>query len=128
MKKILLVEDNPFIVDIYRNYLEKEGYEVAVAMNKETALEKIKNSYPDLLVLDLNLDINFPGPKDGLDILKIVRQDPKTKGLKVVVISNYDPKNCLELLELPNLGVIKFFLKAESVPEEIINSVKEILK
>ncbi len=128
MKTILLAEDDPFILDIYSSQFRKEGFKVDIAKDGQMALEKIKNNYPDLLVLDLNLNVNLPGPKDGLDILKTIRQDLKTKNLKVIVISNYNEKDYPELSELSNLGVIKYFLKIESTPEEIINIIKEILK
>ncbi len=121
MRTILLAEDDPFIVDIYTTRFRREGYKVDVAIDGEMALEKIRNNYPDLLVLDIKL------PKlSGYELLKIIRQDPRTKNLKVIVISNLNQK------ELPgdvfNLGVMKYFLKAESTCEEIMDVVKEILK
>src|SRR3989344_4901690 len=85
MKTILLAEDDPFIMDIYSSQLRREGFKVDIAKDGESALEKIKNSYPDLLVLDINL------PKmNGCEILKILKNDPKTKNLKIIVLSNYD--------------------------------------
>ena len=128
MKTILLVEDDPNTSEIYSIQFKKEGYKVVIANTVQMALEKIKNDHPDLLVLDLNLNKNIPGPKDGLDILKAVRQEPKTKDLKVIVTSNYSEKEYSQLSELPKLGVIKFFLKVETLPEEITNNIKEILK
>jgi len=128
MKTILLVEDDPNISEIYSTQFRNEGYRVIVANSVQMALEKIKNNYPDLLILDLNLNKSLPGPKDGLSILKTIRQNPKTKDLKVIVASNYSEKEYPELSELSQLGVIKFFLKIETLPEEITNSIKEILK
>lgn len=127
MKTILLVEDDPLICDIYSIALKKEGYKVGIGNSRQMALEKMKNNHYDLLILDLNLNKNFPSPKDGLDILELMRNDPKTKNLKTIVISNYTKSEYPELSDLSNLGVIKYFLKVENTPEEIVNSVKEIL-
>ena len=123
MKTILLAEDDSFIIDIYALGLRKEGYRVDIAKDCEIALEKIKNSYPDLLILD----IDFGSEKmDGCKLLKIIRSDPGIKSLKVIVISNLEQKDYPENID--NLGVIKFFLKVQNTPEEIVNAVKKILK
>lgn len=120
-KKILIVEDDPFILNIYANQFRKSGFSVDIAIDGQMALDKIKNNLPDLLVLDINL------PKiKGWDVLKIIRENPLTKNLKVIVVSNLDKKDCEA--EISNLGVIKYCLKVESSPEEIAEAAKEILK
>ncbi|KKP42233.1 MAG: Response regulator receiver [Parcubacteria group bacterium GW2011_GWA1_33_6] len=121
MKTILLVEDDPFILDIYANQFRKEGYRVDVAKDGQMALEKIKNSNPDLLVLDINL------PKiDGWQLLKMVRDNIRTKDLKVVIISNNNPSDFAD--NISHLKVMKYFVKIESTPEEVVSAIKEILK
>src|SRR3989344_4472212 len=121
MKKILLVEDDPFIIDIYSNHLKKAGFGVDIAMDGKMALEKVKTNYPDLLLLDILL------PKmDGWEILKEIRSDEKTKNLKVIVISNLNQQEYANDIE--QLGVIKYFLKIQSSPDEIVTAIKEILK
>ena len=125
MKTILLAEDDPFILDIYFNQFKKEGYKVDIAKDGQMALEKIRNNYPDLLVLDINL------PKiNGVEILKTLKNDPKTKNLKVIVLSNYDERGISEKynFDISTFEGIKFFLKVEITPEEITRFVKEILK
>lgn len=120
MKKILLVEDDPFIVDIYVSQLKAQGYSVDTANDGELALEKIKNNCPDLLLLDLVL------PKmDGWEVLKVLRLDPRTKGLKVIVISNLNQKDSAD--NIANLGVARYFLKIQTTPEEISTAVKELI-
>lgn len=120
MKKILLVEDDPFIVDIYASQLKGQGYAVDTAHDGEMALEKIKNNCPDLLLLDLIL------PKmDGWEVLKNLRQEARTKDLKVIVISNLDQKDNVE--NISHFGVIKYFLKIQTTPEDISKAVKETI-
>lgn len=128
MRTILLVEDDPNTSEIYATQFRQEGYKVIVANKVEMALEKIKNNHPDVLVLDLNLNKDLPGPKDGLDILKSVKQDPKTKNLKIIITSNYNEGQYPELSDLSQLGVSKFFVKVETLPEEITKYINEILK
>lgn len=121
MKNILLIEDDPFIVDIYATCLKKADFGVDLANSAEAALEKLKHHQPDLLLLDIVL------PKmDGWELLKILRNDPATQNLKVVVISNLNQQDSVE--NIAKLGVLKYFLKIQSTPEEIVTSVKEILK
>jgi len=120
MKKILLVEDDPFIVDIYASQLRGQGYSVDTANTGELALEKIKQNYPDLLLLDLIL----PGI-DGWEVLKNVRQDPRTKALKVFVISNLNQSDNAD--NISNFGVLKYFLKIQTSPEDISKAVKEVI-
>lgn len=128
MKKILIVDDDPFILDIYSRYLKREGYNVEIANNSSKALEKIDNNHPDLLILDLNLNVNDPGPKDGLGILRKIRENQKSKDLKVIVFSNYNEKDYPEISNINNLGVLKRFIKVEITPQEISEIIKEILK
>lgn len=127
MKKILIVDDDPFILDIYSRYLKKEGYNVEIANNSSKALEKITNNHPDLLILDLNLNINNPGPRDGLDILKQIRENQKSKDLKVIVFSNYNEKDYPEISDMSHLGVLKRFIKVQITPQEISEEIKKIL-
>lgn len=118
MKTILLAEDDPFILDIYSSQLKKEGYNVDIAKDGQEALDKIKAALPDLLLLDIKM------PKiDGCQLLKMLRDDPKTKGVKVIVISNLNKSEFPE--DISDFGVLKFLLKVESSPEEIVNAVKE---
>lgn len=119
-KKVLIVEDDPFIVDIYASQLRGQGYLVDTANTGELALEKIKQNCPDVLLLDLIL----PGI-DGWEVLKNLRQDPRTKELKVMVISNLNQKENAD--NISNLGVIKYLLKIQTSPEDIASAVKEVI-
>jgi len=125
MNKILLAEDEPYLSDIYSTGFKKDGYQVDIAQDGQMALDKIKNDIPDLLVLDIDLlKIN------GYEVLKILRSEAKTQNLKVIILSNYNQEDFFEKYNINNtdLGVIKYFLKIESTPEEILKTIREILK
>jgi len=121
MKTILLVEDDPFLIDIYVTQLERAGYKVEVAADGEIALSKIKKLEPDLLILDIIL------PKvDGWEFLKTIRQDARLKQLKVIILSNLGQKE--EVEKGFDFGVVKYFIKAEYTPKEVVEEIKKILK
>ena len=120
MKRVLLAEDDPFIIDIYASQLKSDGYTIDIAKDGEMALEKIKNTHPDILLLDITM------PKiTGWELLKLVRSDSSIKDLKVIIISNLDHDECVSIGT--GLGVLKCFLKVQTTPEEISKAIKEIL-
>ena len=129
MKTILLAKDDPFIVGIYADKFRKECFKIDIAKDSQMALEKIKNNYPDLLLLDIKWpkeDKGLPLENEGWEILKIIRRDPKTQNLKVIVLSNDNSE--YNVHNITNFGVIKYFLKVESNPDEILSTIKGILK
>jgi two-component system alkaline phosphatase synthesis response regulator PhoP len=120
MKKILLIEDDPFIIDIYTTKLKEEGFEVDVATNGEKALEKIKEK-PDLILLDIVL----PG-MDGWEILREIKKRKELKSIPVVVLSNLSQKS--EVEKSVKLGATKYLIKANYTPSQVVEQIKECLK
>jgi CheY-like chemotaxis protein len=128
-KSILLTEDDPFICDIYSSRLKKEGYNVDIANDSGTALKKIKNNLPDLVFLDIELPKEpkgVPQHEEGWEILKALRDDPVTKDIKVIVISNLNKSDSLD--NVAQFGVLKYFLKVETSVDDITHAAKEVLK
>lgn len=121
MKKILLVEDDPFLVDIYTTKLKESGFLVDVATDGEAALEIAKKKKIDLLILDIVL------PKaDGWETLKNIKDDEKLKDLKVIILSNLGQKD--EVEKGLKLGAIKYMIKAHFTPTEVVEEIKKYLK
>ncbi|HLE20912.1 MAG TPA: response regulator transcription factor [Vicinamibacteria bacterium] len=82
MKRILIIEDDPDIVELVRYNLSKEGYQVAAVGDGVAGLEKVRKSQPDLLVLDLML------PKlSGLEVCKEIRRDEVLKRLPILMLT-----------------------------------------
>ena len=80
--KILVVDDEIYIVHILDFSLGMEGYEVVTALDGEQALHKVKSDKPDLVVLDIMM------PKlDGYETCKILKNDPETKNIPVILLS-----------------------------------------
>jgi CheY-like chemotaxis protein len=120
MKNILLAENNAFLINVYGNQLKKSGYNISVAPNGEAVISQTKSAGPDLLILDDNI------PKiDGFSVLKILRENPGLKELKVVTLSDSNQEeNINNELEF---GVIKSLSKSENTAEEIAEEIKQIL-
>jgi CheY-like chemotaxis protein len=121
MKTILLVEDDPFVVDIYTTKLVSAGFKVEVAEDGEEAIRKLKEKKPDLLLLDIVLP-NI----DGWELLRMIRTELEMEDLKVVVLSNLSQKE--EIQKGQSFGVIKYFVKASFTPSEVVEEIKKILK
>jgi DNA-binding response OmpR family regulator len=120
-KQILLVEDDAFLVDIYTTKLNEEGFVVEVAKTGEEALKKLEKIKPDLILLDIVL----PGI-DGWEILKKVKADPKLKNIQVVILSNLGRKE--EVEKGINLGSVKYLVKANYTPTEVVEEIKLLFK
>lgn len=119
-KKILLVEDDQYLVDIYKTKLEKEGYKVSVVQDGKDFFSILEKEDPDLILLDIVLP-----HVDGWEILRDLRKNPKFKEKKVVIISNLSQRE--EIEKAKELGVISFLVKAHYTPSEIVEEIKKII-
>ena len=119
-QRILLVEDDAFLASIYAQKLEVEGYDVSLATNGEDGLKLAAKESPALVLLDLILP-----QLDGFEVLTRLKQDPATRSIPVLILSNLgqseDIERCL------GLGAAGYVIKAHALPEETIGKIKEIL-
>jgi len=121
MKSILLIEDDPFLTDIYTTKLKESGFSLEVAKDGEKGLRKIREKMPDLVVLDIVL------PQiDGWEILREIKADEKLKNLKVIILSNLGQKE--EIEKGLELGAAKYLIKAHYTPSEVVEEIKKVLK
>ena len=118
MKNILLVEDDPFLIDIYTPKLKESGFAVDVASEGEAAIRKAKESKPDLVLLDIVLP-----HMDGWEILKQIKSE--SKDLKVIILSNLGQKE--EVEKGVKMGAIKYLIKAQFTPSQVVKEIKKIL-
>jgi DNA-binding response OmpR family regulator len=120
-KKILIVEDDKFLRELISRKLQKEGYEIVQAADGEEGEKKIKETKPDLILLDLIL----PGI-DGFEVLSRIKQDPTVAPIPVVILSNLGQKE--EIEKGLKLGAVDYLVKAHFTPAEIVEKIKVILK
>ena len=119
--RVLFVEDDASVAQMYRLKLELDGYTVEVAGDGLTALEKARISRPDMIFLDIRL------PKlDGLGVLEALRADPATESIPVVILSNWNEK---ELVERGiKLGALDHMIKSQTTPARLSQRLAEWLR
>lgn len=114
-KRILVVEDEIVLQDVYKLILETGGYEVHVADNGQAGLQKIKTFRPDLVLLDIFMPI-----MDGKEMLRNVDMS-QYPNMQVIVYSNmYDHETEAEML---SLGASDFVLKSSFTPNDLLELV-----
>ena len=120
MTKILLVDDDSFISDIYTDKLKEEKFEVELAVDGEEALKKISELKPDLILLDILM------PKmDGFEVLKKIKKDPVLSQIKVIILTNVNQKD--EAEKGSTFGVDDYVIKANFTPSVVMNKIKQVL-
>ena len=80
---VLVVDDEPHIIEVVCDYLKQAGYRVVTAGDGQTALTLARHEHPDLVVLDLML----PGGLDGLDVCRSLRQDPGLADVPIIMLT-----------------------------------------
>ena len=118
-KKILIIEDDQYLSEMYKMKFESEGYQIIITDSGIQGIELAKQEQPDLILLDLVL------PKiDGYQILNRLRKDVKTKKLKVYILSNLGQDN--EISRGLKCGADGYFVKSDLTPRQLINKVEQI--
>jgi DNA-binding response OmpR family regulator len=114
--RVLLVEDDPAVSQMYRLKLELDGYTVEVAADGQEALDMARGRPPDIIFLDIRL------PKiDGLGVLAALREDDRTRAVPVVILSNYSERDLVARgLEL---GALCYLIKSQTPPAAVAGGV-----
>ncbi len=116
---ILIVEDHPTMRAAMRAVLEQEGYELREAGDGPAALDQISLRIPDVMFLDLHM----PGVT-GEEVLRQVKGDPETAGIKVIVVTAQGEEGKRTVLEL---GADAYFQKPYS-PLGLLQAVEDVLR
>lgn len=120
MTKILLVEDDSNLREIYGIRLEAEGYNIFSASDGEEALAVAVREHPDLIITDVMM------PKiSGFDMLDILRSTPETKNIKVIVMTALSQDDDKQRGQ--SLGADHYIVKSQVTLEDVVNVVKDVL-
>ena len=120
MVKLIIVEDDPFLLSILAEKLKDAGFDIETATDGEDGLNKIRSGNFDLVLLDMVL------PKiDGFKILEEIRDGKQPKKIPVIILSNLYDKNNIDKAIL--LGAREYIVKAYNTPEEIVLKIKSFL-
>lgn len=119
--RVLFVEDDASVAQMYRLKLELDGYIVEVAADGLDALEKAKAVKPDIIFLDIRL------PKlDGLGVLERLRADDSTGRIPVVILSNWNEQELVE--RGVQLGALDHLIKSQTTPTRLSERMGNWLK
>src|SRR5260370_24469505 len=118
--RVLLVEGDASIAQMYRLKLELDGYRVNVAGDSQPALVVARSSLPDIIFLDIRL------PKlDGLGVLAALRADPMTRTVPVVILSSHTEHELVA--RGAKLGVLDHLVKSRTTPAQLAHTVPRCL-
>jgi len=118
--KILLIEDDPFLLSMYATKFELEGFEIIFAEDGEKALKVASKEKPDIILLDVLL------PKmDGFEVLKELKKNEETKAVPVILLTNLSQRDDVE--KGLALGAVDYLIKAHFMPTEVVEKIKKIL-
>ena len=119
--RVLFVEDDPSVAQMYKLKLELDGYRVEIASDGEMALEMAGKALPDIIFLDIRL------PKlDGIGVLEALRADPTTRSVPVVILSNYNERELVD--RGAKLGVLDHLFKSQTTPAKLADGLEGWLK
>ncbi|EKE25768.1 MAG: hypothetical protein ACD_5C00037G0005 [uncultured bacterium] len=120
-RKIMIVEDDIFIRDIYKVRFEQEGFDVVLAENGLVALEKMQQGLNPEIIL---LDIMMPG-MDGIGVLKKLKENEQWKDLPIVMLTNISEKD--KVNEAIELGIRDYLIKSHFTPSEVVQKINTLL-
>lgn len=120
-KRILLVEDEEFISFIYKRQFEIAGFIVETARDGLSGLALIQNKTYDLVLLD----IMIPG-MNGMDVLKAVKTEEKTKNTPIIMLTNLAQDNIMQ--EAFQYGAEGYWIKANLSPMEVVSEINQYFK
>ena len=121
MKKVLLVEDEKEIRELYAQYLGDMGYTVVSAEDGNIAMQKALSEEWDIMLLDIML----PG-QDGIQVLKMIKANERLRDRPVIALTNLNIESVIN--DIFDLGADGFLVKSEITPDKIVNVVETVLQ
>ena len=121
-EKILIIEDEKILSEMYEERLEKEGFNVFSSTSAKGGIEMAKKEKPDLILLDIILP---DADMDGVDALKTFKEDKDTKNIPILLFSNYDTPEVRQTAKQYNT---KYILKASTSTKDLIDKIKGEVK
>jgi CheY-like chemotaxis protein len=119
-RRLLIVDDDPFVANVYRSRFEKEGYETEVALDGQTAFYRLHEAQFDALLLDLSLP-----QMQGLEILRKIRAQKRFENFPVVVFTNAYLNQAAN--EASQAGANFVFSKRTATPRQIVEAINSFL-
>lgn len=120
-KKILIVDDDVFLLDMYALKFSQSTFDVSTALGPEVALEKLNGGYvPDVMILDIIMPV-----MDGFEFLEKVNEEKLMPNTIKILLSNRGQQSDITRGEA--LGAAGYIVKASNTPSEVVEKVTEII-
>jgi CheY-like chemotaxis protein len=120
-KKILIVDDDSFLLDMYALKFSKSNFSVSTALGPESALEKLRGGLsPEVILLDIMMPV-----MDGFELLTKIKEEKISPSSIVIFLSNRGQPS--DITQAKTLGASGYIVKASSTPSEVIEKVVEII-
>lgn len=118
--KILIIDDDPFILDMYVLKFREAGFAVEVARDGKEGLKKIKEFAPEAVLLDIVMPT-----MDGFEVLRTLKRESQKPTFKMVLLTNLGQKDDVE--RGIQLGADDYIIKAHFTPGEVVEKVKSLI-
>jgi len=120
MTKIIIVEDDPMISEIYQKKFSDSGFEVFLAENGKKALGIVKKEKINIVLSDLVMP-----EMDGFELIKILRSGDYNLNIKIIVLSNLNQEDCRK--KVTALGANGFIAKSDFTPADLVVEIKKLV-
>lgn len=119
-KAVCIIDDNDDIREIYRTKFIMEGFEVSTAVNGEEGLKVIRETNPDIILLDIEMPV-----MNGLEVLAELKKDPTLIKIPVVMLTNQDNEGIFK--EVGKFNTRFYIIKSLATPQKVVDLVREAL-
>jgi len=121
MAKVLIVDDDMTLRELYEERMKAEGYTIISASDGEEAIEKTTKEKPDVILLDIMM------PKiNGIDVMKMLREKDETKGIPIIILTALIQEiDKIKDMMKPTDG---YLVKSEIMPKDVVDKVKKSLE
>lgn len=120
MTKVLIAEDDAFLIKAYAAKLQKEGFEVFLAGNGQEAVDMARQKNPEIILLDMIMPV-----KTGFDALEDLKNDEELKKIPVVVLSNLGQEEDIDYAK--KLGAVDYLVKSNISMKDVVEKIKKIV-
>ena len=125
--RILFVEDEKHLVDMYHVFFEKNGYDFLSTKDIEEALHVTEFEQPYVVLLDIIIPTEENTiAEQGYDYLEAVKKNPKTKDVPIIVFTNLDTSQ--DRIKCEEMGAVAYIFKGAASPRDVLNTVAAVIK
>jgi two-component system, OmpR family, alkaline phosphatase synthesis response regulator PhoP len=119
--KVLIIDDDANITEIWGIILKQNGFEILSAANGRAGIDQAKTQKPDFILLD-----QIMPDMRGNDVLKTLKEDPETSNIPVAMASNYSDEQLMQ--ESIQQGALDYILKYQIEPLDLVSKIKNLVQ